>query len=296
MRDYDDYEDDSIRLYTPVFQRVIILTAVIIAVPVLMWTITTFVRSYVARPKVPALEHVASTSASVPIAATATTPPSAAPSSQPAQTSQTPPRTNPVAASETPTPPADLKKSTLTVASLPDSPAASAAANNSAPLPPVPVQASAPASVAPAGVPAADTASAAAATASLPRSSAAPRSTDNAGASGATNSADRAIAWPNPNSGSPPDFTPSRPSPSPAPPPARVAAVEALPADRPVLGRVPLPRQRPGNVAMASTAPASGGAMPSLVPLPHARPAGAPAEAAPVVEAPAGRAELENAH
>jgi len=62
MREYDDDDaDDSIRLYTPVLQRVIILAAVVIAVPIVMWTITTFVRSYVARPKVPALEHVAST-------------------------------------------------------------------------------------------------------------------------------------------------------------------------------------------------------------------------------------------
>src|SRR5215472_15423701 len=61
MREYDDYDDDSIRLYTPVLQRVIILAAVVIAVPVLMWTITTFVRSYVARPKAPLVEHVAST-------------------------------------------------------------------------------------------------------------------------------------------------------------------------------------------------------------------------------------------
>ena len=63
MREYDDdyggYRDDHIRLYTPVLQRVIILTAVIIAVPVLMWTVTTFVRSYVARPKVPVLQQVA---------------------------------------------------------------------------------------------------------------------------------------------------------------------------------------------------------------------------------------------
>src|SRR5690348_11168312 len=121
MREYDDYSDDSIRLYTPVFQRVIILTAVIIAVPVVMWTITTFVRSYVARPKMPALEHVASTSASVPITAAATTPPSAAPSSQPAPASQTAPRNNRAAASEPANPPADVKKGTLTLAALPDS-------------------------------------------------------------------------------------------------------------------------------------------------------------------------------
>jgi hypothetical protein len=34
MREYDDYDDENIRLYTPVLQRVIILAAVIIAVPV----------------------------------------------------------------------------------------------------------------------------------------------------------------------------------------------------------------------------------------------------------------------
>ena len=45
MREHDDYyNDENIRLYTPVLQRVIILAAVIIAVPVMMWTITTFVR------------------------------------------------------------------------------------------------------------------------------------------------------------------------------------------------------------------------------------------------------------
>src|SRR4029077_13658778 len=62
MREYDDhggFRDDHIRRYTPVLQRVIILTAVIIAVPVLMWTVTTFVRSYVARPKVPVPLHAA---------------------------------------------------------------------------------------------------------------------------------------------------------------------------------------------------------------------------------------------
>ena len=79
MRDYDDYGDDSIRLYTPVFQRVIILTAVIVAVPVMMWTITTFVRGYVARPKVPALERVATVIAPARAPATAVPSPAAPP-------------------------------------------------------------------------------------------------------------------------------------------------------------------------------------------------------------------------
>ena len=58
MRDYDD---DNIRLYTPVLQRVIILLAVIIAVPVVMWTITTFVRTYVAPPKAPTFQRMTET-------------------------------------------------------------------------------------------------------------------------------------------------------------------------------------------------------------------------------------------
>ncbi len=60
MRDDDD---DNIRLYTPVLQRIIILVAVIIAVPVVMWTITAFVRTYVAPPKVPTFQHLTDGSA-----------------------------------------------------------------------------------------------------------------------------------------------------------------------------------------------------------------------------------------
>ncbi|MFZ0375994.1 MAG: hypothetical protein WAL39_22095, partial [Xanthobacteraceae bacterium] len=58
MREYDDY---NIRLYTPVLQRVIILLAVIIAVPVVMWTITTMVRTYVAPPKAPTFQRMTET-------------------------------------------------------------------------------------------------------------------------------------------------------------------------------------------------------------------------------------------
>src|SRR6516162_3288326 len=58
--DYDEYHDDGVRLHTPVLQGVLILAAVIIAVPVVMWTITALVRSYVARPKVPVIQHLAS--------------------------------------------------------------------------------------------------------------------------------------------------------------------------------------------------------------------------------------------
>src|SRR5579863_3310107 len=59
MREYDDH----IRLYTPMLQRIIILVAVIIAVPVVLWTITAFVRSYVAPPQVPTFRPLAANQA-----------------------------------------------------------------------------------------------------------------------------------------------------------------------------------------------------------------------------------------
>ena len=49
MREYDE-DDDNIRRSAPVLRRVIILVAVIIAVPVMMWPITNIFRSYVERP------------------------------------------------------------------------------------------------------------------------------------------------------------------------------------------------------------------------------------------------------
>lgn len=48
-----DYRDNNTRLYTPILQQIIILVAVIIAVPVVMWTITSFIRGYIAPPRVP---------------------------------------------------------------------------------------------------------------------------------------------------------------------------------------------------------------------------------------------------
>jgi hypothetical protein len=50
MREYDD---DSIQHYAPVLRRILILLAVIIAVPVALWTITAFMRTYIAQPTIP---------------------------------------------------------------------------------------------------------------------------------------------------------------------------------------------------------------------------------------------------
>src|SRR5580704_4733777 len=78
MREYDD---DNVRLYTPVLQRIIILVAVIIAVPVVMWTITAFVRAYVAPPKVPTFQPLSLTP-SLPPDNAAAQPPDNAPAGQ----------------------------------------------------------------------------------------------------------------------------------------------------------------------------------------------------------------------
>ena len=48
-------DDDEFRHYLPLLRRIIILVAVITAVPVILWTITAFVRTYVGPPKVPDL-------------------------------------------------------------------------------------------------------------------------------------------------------------------------------------------------------------------------------------------------
>jgi hypothetical protein len=57
---YDDYES---RRLAPVWRRIMILLAVIAAVPVVLWSITVFVRAYVAPPKVPTLRPIATATA-----------------------------------------------------------------------------------------------------------------------------------------------------------------------------------------------------------------------------------------
>jgi len=64
MREYDE-DDSDIRRYPPFWRRVIILVTVIIAAPVMMWTITIFFRSYVERP-IPTFRHLTLTAASLP--------------------------------------------------------------------------------------------------------------------------------------------------------------------------------------------------------------------------------------
>jgi hypothetical protein len=49
-------DEEDIRQYMPVFRRIIILVAVLTAVPLVMWTITAFVRTYVGPPRLPTFQ------------------------------------------------------------------------------------------------------------------------------------------------------------------------------------------------------------------------------------------------
>jgi hypothetical protein len=60
MREYDD---DNIQHYAPVLRRIIILVAVITAVPVMLWTITAFMHTYIAQPTIPSPQPLAAASA-----------------------------------------------------------------------------------------------------------------------------------------------------------------------------------------------------------------------------------------
>jgi hypothetical protein len=60
MREYDD---DNISHYAPVLRRIIILVAVITAVPVMLWTITAFMHTYIAQPTIPSPQPLAAATA-----------------------------------------------------------------------------------------------------------------------------------------------------------------------------------------------------------------------------------------
>jgi hypothetical protein len=81
MREYDD--DSNIQHYAPVLRRIIILVAVITAVPVMLWTITAFMHTYIAQPTISAPRPLAA-AAVAPVSPAADTANPPAPS-QPAQ-------------------------------------------------------------------------------------------------------------------------------------------------------------------------------------------------------------------
>jgi len=282
------YDDDEIRAYTPILQRIIILAAVMIAVPAMMWTITTFVRSYVGRPQVPTLQRMteAPPAEDTPDASrTARMEPQAA--APPLQMADASPSSD-----NTRTALLEIKK-----------PAGGAEVMGGVPAP---IAAPAPAAVTPAAAaPAAQPMTAAPVQVAVPAQpkaapvsaapvTALPPSVATSDATVPPTAADRAIVWPNPQSNAPPDIGTESPAANgtATAPPASDAAAEDLPAVNPIAGPVPLPRHRPNDVAMLQTA------APGAVPLPRARPVEAPADSSATSAAPLPRYEpgMETGH
>ena len=59
-------DSDHFRHYVPLLRRIVIVVAVLAAIPVILWTITVFMRSYVGPPKLPTFRQLAA-SATVPL-------------------------------------------------------------------------------------------------------------------------------------------------------------------------------------------------------------------------------------
>jgi hypothetical protein len=240
MRDYDD----NIRLYTPVLQRIIILVAIIVAVPVMLWTITAFVRSYVGPPRGPTFQRMATASVAT--------------SDETARTDA--PLPDAAEARATPT---DVRTTLLEFRKP-------AAAADQAPAAAQPAP-TAPQARTPAPAPAISAPQIAATTPANTAPTAADK-TDRVGALPATATPTAAPAPP-----ARADF--AWPSPPPVPPPApdtsgdNQTAVtpqdssDAMPAAAPISGPIPLPRRRPTLYAMAQ-----GGASSAGIPVPRPRP------------------------
>jgi hypothetical protein len=313
MREYDD----DIRLYTPVLQRIIILVAVIVAVPVVLWTITAFVRSYVAPPKLPTFQPMVLTpsldsTAADAQASTASSPPSnLAPSltsSTPALAQSAVPRA-PFAATGTTT---DGRSALLDIRKPPGgTPPQFAGPGGPGPAPQIAAAPAQPTITQPAAIaapfPAQPMASAAAAQASPATPFGAAQNAAVRNDSGAAPpAADRSVAWPNPagaaaNAGTTTGTATSPMVAAASQPNSSNAGSDDLPVVKPIAGRVPLPRRRPNVIAMVqpstsqpnATQTGAGQTMgqttmgqtiaQNSVPLPRARPADAPVPAAPVI-------------
>src|SRR6476659_2915344 len=77
--------EDQFRHYFPLLRRVIILVAVLTAVPVILWTITVFVRGYFGPPKIATARPLATVSAEAPASPAAGQAASARPTAAPQQ-------------------------------------------------------------------------------------------------------------------------------------------------------------------------------------------------------------------
>ncbi len=211
MRD----DEDNIRQYLPVLRRIIILVAVLTAIPVVMWTITAFVRSHVSPPRAPALQPMA-LAPSIPPANTTVATVTDQPPTQPVNTAEAAPPNAPATGT------GDANGSGGSAASAYAAPTGSTPTFKTASVGGPSNAAQDDAQPAPTGT---------ANVAASPADSAAPhQSPDN----------DRQVAARSQES-----VWPAAPSP---------AADALLPGD-PISGPVPLPRKRPKSFAVAGNVP-----------------------------------------
>jgi hypothetical protein len=207
-------DDDHFRQSMPVLRRLIILVAVLIAIPVAMWTITAVVRTYVGPPKLPTFRPMAAAPAAPAGPAEAAAAPGDA-----GKTDQ-----HPVAeANATTSDRTDGGSGTMADKATP--------AENANPAPPAGPNA------APAAAPKAFQ------TASLPA--------DNAPANAAPNPGSGVTPFAAEDQQPPRSNWPAAPAANWANPPAAPQPVVAAAPDAQPLGNVPLPRERPHTFAIA---------------------------------------------
>jgi coiled-coil-helix-coiled-coil-helix domain-containing protein 2 len=276
MRD----DEDHIRQFMPVLRRIVILVAVLTAIPVVMWTITAFVRIYVGPPKTPTFQRIAD----------------APPGSTPNASTAAPSDNATTGSAQTSPPPAPIVEAKATAtdadanAPMPDSnaatpagEAASAAPTNAAPDPAFPnvtVPNSPPAPVAMEQTAAAtnDAAPTNAAAPGTAPGSAGPGAAGPGAAGTADLAAPSAHAYAAPGDaaeggGNGMQVAAQQPAPTNWPT-SQPPAVDSSTPGQPIAGLVPLPRKRPKTFELAQGGP---------IPMPMPRPgvAGAGAEQAP---------------
>jgi hypothetical protein len=280
MREYDD----RVRPYV-VLRRIIIVVAVLTAVPVALWTVTAFVRSYVAPPKLPTFRPLA-TNATEPQDSTGAT---SAGGDQSLWRTVTAFVSGHVAAPQIPS----VRQITEMLAGSssagsPDGDGTGPAAQNARPSAPSSITLEARATATDARDVSGSPKELSANDANIAENTA--KMTDASPASMTTKSADTPVAraaditapnaWPPPPSQNSIARTnapwPPAPAPSATLPAAQqnpteqtAAAVDlpadALPAGQPLAGRIPLPRRRPSELAMVQITAAN-------VPMPRPRP------------------------
>jgi hypothetical protein len=274
MRD----DDDPIRQFMPVLRRIIILVAVLTAIPVVMWTITAFVRTYVGPPKTPTFQHIAevpppsnapdaSTAAPSDNATTGSTQTSPPPMVEAKAAANDSDASAPAADPNAGTTPADGAANAAPQDTAPPSPASTDMTASPNPAPP---DMSAPsASPAPAPMAPADAAAKDAVPADTAASETSPGTTDAAEVATAS---PPAYAAPSDTADGSMQVATQQPAPTNFPP-SQPTAVDSLPLGQPIAGVVPLPRKRPatsvlamGPVPMPMPRPDAAGASPPPAP------------------------------